>query len=476
MTRVYCIAPLAKETLACAKAPSILDEDKAVSVRDDKTEKFEKPIDRIRRKYAAIRRSKSSSSTKETTKNHDVDKQSPLAKHGNDKNVERPFDRIMKRFAAIRGVSIRSLKKSSPKYDDCDDCDDYDDYDDEYGDDWSLLVSEDEGARVGKLAQLLHKQKTVPSVMKASDPPAKFEKCFKNEKESDSSIMVDGNKSDPLNTRYDLLVKQHENVQVSPTASSTPVDKETMNANLGAPIDGLDESFNCLVDRNAALQLPSPSLPTKSNLFAFMDYYEDDDDDDWSLLVTDDDRNEIWLGTTPSHTSKFEISFQNKIGDSLIGTSFTNKRPNSRCPKSILKNASSKKRSVMFKDTCNMPLEEVFYFEKYQDSEDVVSSLRDKLDLIRARLGVESAPQVEKSTCEIGGDPLDSCRALKETLLRLKKVLHSDNESEDDSVVPVTGDECPPSPASVSAPLATILEESAFVCKTRGGKRIRCVE
>jgi hypothetical protein len=466
MTRVYCIAPIAKETRACAKAPSILNEDKAVSVRDDKSEKFEKPIDRIRRKYAAIRRSKSSVSTKQTISNHAVDKTSPLTKQGKEKNAERPFDRIMKRFAAIRGVSLRSLKKSSPKYDD---------YDDEYGDDWSLLVSEDEGARVGKLAQLLQKQKTVPSVMKASDPPAKFEKCFKNGKENDSSIMGDGNESDTLDTRYDVLVKQHENVQASPTASNMPVDKETMNANLGAPSDGLDESFNCLVDRNAALQLPSPSLPTKPSVFAFMDDYEDDDDDDWSLLVTDDDRNEIWLDSTPSQTSKFETSFQNKIGDSLVGTSFTNESPNSRCPKSILKNVSSKKRRVMFKDTCDMPLDEELYLENYQESEDVVSSLRDKLDQIRARLGVESASQVETSKVEMG-DPLDSRRQLKETLLRLKKVLHSDNEDEDDSVEPVTGDECPPSPASVSVPLATILEESAFICKTRGGKRIRCVE
>eukprot|EP00978_Attheya_sp_CCMP212_P034925 scaffold149357_cov43-Attheya_sp.AAC.2 len=123
----------------------------------------------------------------------------------------------------------------------------------------------------------------------------------------------------------------------------------------------------------------------------------------------------------------------------------------------------------MFKDTCNMPLEEVFYFEKYQESEDIVSSLRDKLDQIRARLGFESPPQVVQSTFEIG-DPLDSCKQLKETLLRLKKVLHSDVEDEDDSVVADRGDECPISPGSVAVPLYTILEESAFICKTRGGQ------
>jgi hypothetical protein len=131
-----------------------------------------------------------------------------------------------------------------------------------------------------------------------------------------------------------------------------------------------------------------------------------------------------------------------------------------------------RQREVVFKDNCNMPLEEVLYFEKYQESEDIVSSLRDKLDQIRARLGVESAPPVLESTIEIG-DPLDSCKALKETLLRLKKVLHSDSECEDDSVVADRGDKCPPSPASVALPLETILEESAFVCKTRGDKRIR---
>ena len=126
MTRMHRIAPLVNKAQACAKAPSILDDDKALSVRDDKTEQFEKPIDRIRRKYAAIRRSKSSSSTNETIKCHEVDKQLHLPKHGKDNNVEWPFDRIMKRFAAIRGVSKRSLKKSPPKYDN---------YDDNYGDD-----------------------------------------------------------------------------------------------------------------------------------------------------------------------------------------------------------------------------------------------------------------------------------------------------------------------------------------------------
>jgi hypothetical protein len=70
------------------------------------------------------------------------------------------------------------------------------------------------------------------------------------------------------------------------------------------------------------------------------------------------------------------------------------------------------------------------------------------------------------------GDPLDSCKELKETLLRLKKALHSDIEDEYDSVVAVRkrSDECPSSPGSVALPLYTILEESPFVCKTRGGK------
>jgi hypothetical protein len=290
--------------------------------------------------------------------------------------------------------------------------------------------------------------------------------------------MVDGNESDNLNSKYDLLVKRREMLQVPSTDSSMLVDKKTMNVNLGAPCDGLDESFNCLVDQNAALLLPltltSTSTPTKPNMCAFMDDDEDDDDDIWSLLVTDDDRNEIWLDSTPSQKSKFEISFQNKIGDNIVRKSFANERPNSCCPKSIMKTTSSRKRTVVFKDTCNMPLEEVFYFEKYQESEDIVSSLRDKLDQIRARLGFESPPlQVVQSTCEMG-DPLDSCKQLKETLLRLKKVLHSDIEDEDASVVAVVavrGDECPTSPGSVAVPLLyTIMEESAFVCKTRGGK------
>eukprot|EP00978_Attheya_sp_CCMP212_P015566 scaffold40110_cov53-Attheya_sp.AAC.1 len=241
MTRVHRITPLAKESQACAKAPSILDEDKSVSVRDDKTEKFEKPIDRIRRKYSVIRRSKSSSSTKATIENRAVDKQSPLYKDGKDK-IERPFDRIMKRFMAIRGVSLRSLKKSSLKYND---------YDDGYGDDGSILVNETEGDHVGNRGHVLHKQMTIPPVMKASVPPAKFENYSKNGKDDDSSIM-------------------------SPTSSSMIVDKKTMNVNLGGPSDDLDESFNCLVGQNAALQVPSLSpspsslSPTKPNLFEFM--------------------------------------------------------------------------------------------------------------------------------------------------------------------------------------------------------------
>jgi hypothetical protein len=461
------ITPLANKAQACAKAPSILDDDKALSVRDDKTEQFEKPIDRIRRKYAAIRRSKSSSSTNETIKCHEVDKQLHLPKQGKDDTVERPFDRIMKRFAAIRGVSLRSLKKSSLKYDD---------FDDEYGDDWSILVSELEDDRVGKLAQLLQKQKSVPSVMKASDPPAKFEKCFKNGiMENDSSLVIDGDECGNLSRRYDLLVKQNEIFQVAPTDSCILMDTKPIHAKLGAPSDDLKESFNSRVDQNTALELPSKSMSTststKTDISAFMGDYEEDDDDDWSLLVTDDDRNEIWLDSTPLQTSKFEISFQNKIGDSIVGKSFTSEHPKSYHPESIIKTISARKRRVIFKDTCNMPLEEVFYFEKYQDeSEDIVSSLRDKLDQIRARLGFEAPPpRVVPSTFELG-DPLDSCKELKETLLRLKKALHSDIEDEYDSVVAVRGDECPSSPGSVALPLYTILEESPFVCKTRGGK------
>jgi hypothetical protein len=62
-----------------------------------------------------------------------------------------------------------------------------------------------------------------------------------------------------------------------------------------------------------------------------------------------------------------------------------------------------------------MPLEEVLYLETYQESDDSVSSLCDKLhQIIRTRLGVEeSAPQVvstvESTLFDEIGDPLYSC-------------------------------------------------------------------